>query len=126
MSNNLMEQLALAVGSCCVYHYYRTAADEKKGTKVITLHLGIDERNVRKWKERMRKGDCTCEGLSTCMANKSWLTRRLYTSLPLPASSPALCAVFQHLSLGPASPAGATESNAEAPPNQSSTPLQEQ
>jgi len=125
MSNQLMNKLAVAVGSCCVYHYYRHAADEKKTTKKIAAELGIDERNVRKWKERMRTGDCTCEALSTCMAGKSWVTRRLGTSLPLPASSPGLCAAFQSLFPVPVLTQGVTSSSVVEQPHQSSTPSQE-
>ncbi len=67
--NTLIRRLMLDDGGCCIAGYL--TRHESQSDAQIARRLGVHERTVRKWRKKLRDGDCSCEGRSRCYLSSS-------------------------------------------------------
>lgn len=68
MASTLMQQLAKYEGSCCVYSYIKSTADQD--ARELAEHLGVDHHTILRWRKKVFLKQVTCghgaTGLDGC------------------------------------------------------------
>ncbi len=61
---SVMKQIAEAEGKCCVYSFIQSIKD--KDQLLEAERLGVSDRALRYWKNKVNKGTCFCSQTPTC------------------------------------------------------------